>query len=234
MASPVYKGVIFDYFGTLTAAAPRSERRAAAHRIAEALGLPGDTFFGQLTATFTERATGRHGNLAETMTWVAGLCGCAPSAEQLSAACAIRREMEATFARMYRPDAVEVLRELVARGLSVGVISDCTHELAESWQDLPFAEFVGTVVFSVELGERKPHPSLYWTAVKGLGVAPAEALYVGDGDSNELTGATAVGMTALQLVADDTAGALHYDPEIAWGGPTVHSLHEVLSFLGEP
>jgi hypothetical protein len=34
-------------------------------------------------------------------------------------------------------------------------------------------------------------------------------------------------------VADDTLGALHYDPEIAWGGPTVHSLREVLSFLGE-
>ncbi len=47
---------------------------------------------------------------------------------------------------------------------------------------------------------------MYETACAHLGVDPGECLYVGDGGSQELSGATAVGMTAFRLTAPDLAG----------------------------
>lgn len=109
------------------------------------------------------------------------------------------------------------------------MISDCTHELAELWDTLPLASLVDAAVFSVVAGRRKPHASLYRSMCQGLGVAPSEAIYVGDGGSNELTGATAVGIRAIRLVAPDSADALVYDAEADGWGPLIESLEELTS-----
>jgi putative hydrolase of the HAD superfamily len=51
-------------------------------------------------------------------------------------------------------------------------------------------------------------------------VKPDDCLYVGDGANEELRGAEAVGMTAVQLLVP--GGEPH------WGGPTIDSLDAVL------
>ena len=155
------KAVIFDYFGTLTLATGASTRRAGAERVAAALGVDPSLYFEAVTSTFTERSTGRAGGMRQTMAWLAERCGGRPSEAQLDAACAVRRVVEATYAGKTRQDAVATLRRLHHRGLLIGVISDCTHELPELWPDLPVAPWVDATVFSVVLGKRKPHPSLY-------------------------------------------------------------------------
>jgi putative hydrolase of the HAD superfamily len=109
------------------------------------------------------------------------------------------------------------------------VVSDCTHELPQFWEEIPVAPLVDTTVFSVVIGRRKPHPSLYRAACAQLGIVASEAVYVGDGGSNELTGATAAGMAAVRLVAEDATEALVYDPEQDWAGPVIHSLTELTS-----
>jgi putative hydrolase of the HAD superfamily len=228
-----HRAVVFDFYGTLTVSASVSARRDAASRVASALGVPADSFFEHLTSTFTERATGRCGDLAETMAWLAHRCGSAPTDQQLAAACAERRATEKVFAGMLRSDSTETLRRLKEHSLRIGVVSDCTHELPECWGGLPIAELVDAVVFSVEAGERKPHPSLYRAVCRQLGVAPAEAVYVGDGGSNELSGATALGFMAVQLVAEDAAEALVYDKESDWGGQVIHHLTDLVRVSGK-
>ncbi len=125
--------------------------------------------------------------------------------------------------------AVRTLRRLRHRGLQIGVVSDCTHELPEAWPDLPVAPWVDATAFSVVLGERKPHPSLYLSACGQLGVAPHEVVYVGDGGSNELTGARSLGIPAVRLVADDGRAALVYDAESEWTGPVISRLSELVT-----
>lgn len=223
------RAVIFDYYGTLTVAAPATARRAGVSRVADTLGVPEDVLFEAISATFTERATGRCGDMLATMAWLADRCGHRASAAQLSAACSVRTEVERGYASMLRHDTVTTLRWLRARRLRVGVVSDCTHELPEFWADIPVAPLVDATVFSVLIGHRKPHPSLYRSACQQLGIGPSEALYVGDGGSNELTGATAAGIAAVRLVAEDATGALVYDPEQDWGGPVIHSLTALTS-----
>ncbi len=44
---------------------------------------------------------------------------------------------------------------------------------------------------------KKPAASIYDEALRRLGVSAAETLFVGDGGSNELSGASAVGMKAV-------------------------------------
>ena len=43
----------------------------------------------------------------------------------------------------------------------------------------------------------KPEPQIYERGLQALGVSAAEAIFVGDGGSNELAGATRAGLTAL-------------------------------------
>lgn len=225
------RAVLFDFYGTLTVHTSASVRRSGTGRVARALGIPADELFDTIASTFTERATGRCGDMLATMTWVSERCGYHPSHAQLVAACATRSEVEAGFARMLRDDAVSTLARVRERGLRVAVVSDCTHELPDLWPDLPVATEVDTTVFSVLMGERKPHPSLYLAACERLGIAPSDAIYVGDGGSHELSGASAVGIHAIRLVTADADDALVYDAEQDWTGPVIHSLGALLAHL---
>jgi putative hydrolase of the HAD superfamily len=222
------RAVVFDFFGTLTVHATAEERRRGADRVANALGVPTDLFFDRLSCTFTERATGSCGDLPETLTWVAQRCGYMPSADQIAAACAERRAVEVQYARSLRSDASTTLAELRQRGMRLGVISDCTHELPECWSTLPIAKLIDCVVFSVEVGVRKPDPFVYQLMCDQLNMKPAEVCYVGDGGSNELSGAEEVGMNAVQLLSEDAAAALVYDRETGWEGPVICELIELL------
>jgi putative hydrolase of the HAD superfamily len=165
------------------------------------------------------------------MRWLAERCGASVTAEQLAEGCALRVETEDVYARALRPEAEPTLRALRERGVKVGLLSDCTHELPKIWPSLPVAAYVEATVFSVQVGLRKPHPTLYETVTSRLGVRPGACLYVGDGGSGELTGACRAGMTALRLDAPDAADAVIYDVEAAWEGPAISSLSEVLEFV---
>ena len=73
---------------------------------------------------------------------------------------------------------------------------------------------------------------MYLTACERLRVEPEECLYVGDGGSRELTGAAAVGMTAVRLVAPDLAGHLVFDAGRPSGaGPPSGSLSEAVALI---
>ena len=58
-----------------------------------------------------------------------------------------------------------------------------------------------TVVVSEALGLRKPHPALVRTGLRGLGLPPHEALFVGDTFADDVGAATAAGMDAAWIDA---------------------------------
>jgi putative hydrolase of the HAD superfamily len=59
------------------------------------------------------------------------------------------------------------------------------------------------VITSVEVGWRKPHPQIYRVALDALGVAPEDALFVGDTKGPDYDGPRAVGMRALLIDPTD-------------------------------
>ncbi len=61
------------------------------------------------------------------------------------------------------------------------------------------------------IGLVKPDPAIYQLACQRLGVIPEDCRYVGDGGSNELTGADASGMRAVLIAPSyDDATSLVY------------------------
>jgi putative hydrolase of the HAD superfamily len=224
------EAVIFDFFGTLTPSTPSRTWDDHAARSAAPLGLPAATWRAALDASFAERATGRLGDLAATFRALALRSGFDPSDEALAAACAARRQSQRELFRL-RPDAIGVLRALRTQGMALGVLSDCTVELAEAWPDLPLADLVDARVLSCEEGRRKPDPELFRLIARRLGTVPGDCLYVGDGGGNELTGASRCGMRAYMLRASDWADNDAHQREDDWAGPAVPSLTAVLALV---
>jgi len=102
------------------------------------------------------------------------------------------------------PDAFETLERLRARGLRTAVASNAPFPpdlLHRQVRDNGIAERVDAVVFSSEVGRRKPAPELYLAALDRLGVPASEALYVGDRRVEDYDGPLALGMRAVLCTA---------------------------------
>ncbi|MGN9911866.1 HAD family hydrolase [Phytohabitans sp. LJ34] len=224
---PAYRAVLFDFFGTLTL----SVRRGPAHTaVAQALGCDPDALVAVLDSSFYDRARGEYGSAEETMRWLAEQVGVRPSRRALRAALAARLLAMRTDTRL-RPDAVATLRALRRRGLATAVVSDCTHELPQLLPTMRVAGLLDARVYSVEIGQCKPHHAIYLEACVRLGVPPSDCLYVGDGGSRELTGAAQLGMTAVRLAAPDLTHHLVFNAEPGWNGPTVTRLFELVRMV---
>ena len=76
-----------------------------------------------------------------------------------------------------------LLESLRSRGLKLGLVSNALDPpwlLHADLEALGIAERLDVAVFSSEVGVRKPHPAIFERALDELGVAPGEALFVGD------------------------------------------------------
>ena len=136
-----YAAVVFDFFATLTPSTPEHVWQEHTARSAAPLGLDAAEWRRALDESWAERATGALGNLPATFRPVSPSARRRARRRALAAACAARRDSQGELI-VFRPDGLSVLAEVRARGLKVGVLSDCTVELAEAWPRLPVAGLV--------------------------------------------------------------------------------------------
>jgi len=230
-----FKAVIFDLFGTLVENFSAREYANLHVRLAETLGVPADAFARIWKATSDERFKGDLNTTEDYLMYVCGKLGADVADAQIKRAADIRFDYTARQMTP-RPGAVETLSALKSRGYKLGLISDCSSEAPKVWPDTPFAALIDVAIFSCVVGLKKPNPRIYRLAAERLGVKPEECLYVGDGDSQELTGAAQVGMNPVLIRVpdnalgspDETLDAYRLNAQ-EWSGPTVMSLTEVLA-----
>ena len=146
---------------------------------------------------------------------------------------ALWRSVGARFGAHYReiyleqtpplPGAGEVLAFVAAKvGGKVAVISNKYEELSRAWlTHWGLAPHVSVVVGPETYGVRKPDPGALLAVLKGFGVAPADALLLGDMEV-DLAAARAAGVPMLAVQADPTvaealraAGAVDVLPAVA-------------------
>ena len=100
------------------------------------------------------------------------------------------------------PGAVELLRDLRARGLRVGVISNTVGEPGEylrpTLSRIGFDRFVESYVFSDQQPWTKPSPEIFRYALSTLHETPENAVHVGDGWA-DLEGARRAGYRGAVL-----------------------------------
>jgi HAD superfamily hydrolase (TIGR01549 family) len=94
-------------------------------------------------------------------------------------------------------DVLPVLEELRKAELRLGLVSNGIRDLNEFVAHHRLD--VDAIVGSRAHGYVKPHPTIFQAALQQLGVAPADAVMVGDSLEEDIEGARALGMRAILM-----------------------------------
>jgi len=126
------------------------------------------------------------------------------------------------------PEWITAVRS-VARAYRTGVLSnfDDSQTGREIVADTGLEPLFDVVVFSADVGLRKPNPRLFRHVLERLRLLPAEVLYVGDTPLEDVAGARSVGMSVVWVSGGKgpfPAGV----PEPDFAVPDVTSLPDLL------
>jgi putative hydrolase of the HAD superfamily len=220
----VRRALLVDLFSTLVPGGD-AEREVVNQVMAEVLGVEVEAFTREFEATSYERFIGAYGDLASTLRVIVRRAGADPTDEQVHEATRLRRKLSRRLLNAAPGATLSALAELRAAGWRIGLVSNITSETQLQWADSPLPPYFETTAFSAEVGAAKPQPEIYLAACNGLGVAPSECVYVGDGNDNELPGAAALGMYAIRTTE-------HSDSDPTWTGPTVTSFADLPKLIG--
>ena len=99
----------------------------------------------------------------------------------------------------------EALARLRAAGLRLGVVSNSDGRVEQALDAAGLRDYFDVVVDSALVGVEKPDPAIFRAALDALGVAPEEALYVGDLYEVDVVGARAAGIEAVLLTPVEPA-----------------------------
>jgi putative hydrolase of the HAD superfamily len=106
-------------------------------------------------------------------------------------------------AAAWRADALAhaTLRALRGGGARTGMVSNFDHRLPAVLDGLALTPLLDVVVLPADAGAAKPDPRIFQLALARLGVAAADALYVGDDPHDDEAGAAAAGLGYRPSVA---------------------------------
>lgn len=123
------------------------------------------------------------------------------------------------------PEAPDTLRKL-SGAYTLGVISNSEGKVRDLLDETGLLGYFALVLDSALEGVSKPDPEIFRRACARAGVAPAQALYVGDIFSVDVLGALGAGMSAVLL---DRSG--DDDEPLPEGARRVGSLGELSAYL---
>lgn len=125
------------------------------------------------------------------------------------------------------PDALPALEALRARGLVIGAVSNWVWQLPELLHALELVRHFDFIAASARVGFEKPHPEIFRYALTRAGVAPEEAIHVGDHIDADVQGAQGVGIAPVLIDRHE-----RFRPEdVPDGVPVITSLAELIPIV---
>ena len=222
-----YRAVIFDLFGTLVNGFTRQEYDQVNARMAATVRVPYAEFWELMGETYRDFCLGRYSAYEDLISDVCSRTGVHANKAQITQAAAFHYEFIAA-AIVPEPEVLETLDRLKERELRLGLISDCGPSVPMLFSQSPLASFIDVPVFSCEQRIKKPSREIYQRTSQCLQTEPHECIYVGDGSSQELTGAADVGMRPILKRTDLTDVYDSHRPEVeSWRGPAVYEIKEL-------
>ncbi|BCJ37812.1 hypothetical protein Athai_53150 [Actinocatenispora thailandica] len=223
------RAILFDLFGTLVPGDTGVQRDEVSRRISAVLGVDPERFAAEVQASRKDRFAGHLGDLPETMRTLAERVGGRPSPAAVDSA--VRQRLALARRQLHpAPGVLAALDALRGNGWRLALVTNCSAEVPMLWRETEFADRFELAVFSSTLGHVKPDPRAYLAAVVALNLPPASCAFVGDGASDELAGAAALG---LPTVLADTAIADPWADTGSWTGPRIGSLADLPALLDE-
>ena len=119
----------------------------------------------------------------------------------------------------------EVLRGLHAEGYTIGLISNTQRSLATFERHFELDGLFSVAISSSDHGYMKPHPSIFEEGLRQAGVAPAEAVMVGDSVPHDIEGALRLGMRGVLVERSGLSKGA--PPDV----PVIQSLRELKDHL---
>ena len=92
---------------------------------------------------------------------------------------------------------LRVLEALRDHGIATALITNADVIETSGWPRSPLSDLFDHTVFSWQVGYAKPDRKIYEHCLNQMELEPTEAVFVGDGGSDELSGARAVGLTVV-------------------------------------
>ena len=189
------KAVIFDLFETLIT--EWGHEKYTKRKISEDLCLDYELF----DQYWEENEHGRyHGIISfeDSIRYVCQRCGIKLLPQTLAQVTDKRNATKAACFNCIDSDVMTLLQELKTGGMRLAMLSNCSSEEVMAIRQSRLCSFFDTIVLSYEIGLSKPDPLIYMKILDELHLAAEKCLYVGDGGSNELEGARAVGIATVQ------------------------------------
>ena len=122
-------------------------------------------------------------------------------------------------------DSLPALRDLQERGYRLGLISNFEGWLEKLLVELEVGHLFDVTVISALEGIEKPDAAIYRLGLERAGVAPTDAVHVGDSPVNDVEPAAELGITPVLLDRLDAY------PELGERYPRISSLEELPALL---
>ena len=190
------KAVVFDLFHTLTGL---ESEWSDLPWTSDVLGVDRKTWDVAITQRSLWRLTGAERDPYAIVRGLAHSVDPTIPDERIRAATEIRIERFRHALRRIPPGNVDTLARLRQAGFRLGLISNADAIEAAPWADSPLAGRFDVEIFSCNVGCAKPDPEIFRKCLDGLGFEPRDCVFVGDGGSDELAAAKALGFSTVLI-----------------------------------
>lgn len=186
------KAIIFDLFFTLVS--PDDDQSPPTW---ELLGIDKPSWRNQTFSSSSARLTGDQRDPYEIVRSMAHAVDASISASVIQDA---TDQRIARFARILNKVPESTLATLTAlrnRGLRTALISNADTIETHAWESSPLSTLFDVTVFSWQVGAAKPDAKIYNHCLDLLELSAPQSMFVGDGGSEELSGARELGLTPV-------------------------------------
>jgi putative hydrolase of the HAD superfamily len=190
------KAVVFDLYHTLTAAESSWGDGTSTWAM---LGVSLEAWDDQLLRHSRERLVGYQTDPFVIVHQMARAIDPTIPEDRIRAATENRIIRRAAAMRNIPQENLAVLQRLKDQGKLLALLSNADVMEIGGWDESEAARLFDVSVISCRVGMVKPERGIYELCLRELGVTADEAVFVGDGGSDELLGAKDVGMTAVMV-----------------------------------
>lgn len=224
-----FKAVIFDLFGTLVNNPTVKDYQQLILEMASILKVPLIKFADHWKKTSDKRTIGDFKTIGDNIKYICSKLKIDVKDEHIKEVEQIRFD----YIRkklIPDPDILKILLKLKKNQFKLALISNCSSDVPTLWKYTQFAKIFDLTIFSSSIGLKKPDFRIYKLACEKLDVKPESCLYIGDGDSHELEGASQVGLYPIMIEDPFQKNAYHIDI-IEWKGERISNMNDIFKFL---
>ena len=189
------QAVFFDLFETLITEYSNGKRLSnRKYHYLNLLGITNEEYKLEWNNRQEKRMRGEFANYKEVISDILACRGLETKNEIIDYLYAERvKEKQIPYLHI-SSEVITLLKYLQEINIKIGLISNCTEEEVKYWGESRLASFFNDNVFSFEVKCCKPNIEIYSLACSRLKVKLEDCIFVGDGGSNELNGASNAGL----------------------------------------